>query len=85
MLPEEDYRATVSGLVLDRLRRLDSGGLDYTEINSKGPKPYFCISLAKFVFICLNLSINVFICPNLFFCLDLFFNRCILIKYIFLM
>ena len=54
---------------------LDSGGLDYTEFNSKGPKPYFCMSLAKFVFICLNLSIIVFMCPDLLFCLDLFFYK----------
>ena len=48
---------------------LDWGGLDYGEFNSKGPKSYFCMSLAKFVFICLYLSGFVFI---LFFCLYLF-------------
>ena len=41
---------------------LDWGGLDYGEFNSKGPKPYFCMSLSLFVFICLYLSIFVFIC-----------------------
>ena len=45
---------------------LDWGGLDYGDFNSKGPKPYFCMSLSLFVFICLHLSIFVFICPDLF-------------------
>ena len=41
---------------------LDWGGLDYGEFNSKGPKPYFCMSLSLFVFICLYLSLFVYIC-----------------------
>ena len=54
---------------------LDWGGLDYGEFNSKGPKPYFCMSLSLFVFICLYLSGFVL------FCLDLFLKGSILIKY----
>ena len=64
---------------------LDWGGLDYGEFNSKGPKPYFCMSLSLFVFICLYLSIFVFICLYLsgfvLFCLYLFLKGSILIKY----
>ena len=66
------YRSLIS---LSGCGGLDWGGLDYGEFNSKGPKPYFCMSLSLFVFICLYLSGFVL------FCLDLFLKGSILIKY----